>query len=706
MDAFSWLVALTLRCTVVLSVALGLGLLLRRSSAVARHRLLTLTAVSLLALPFLAWVLPSLELPLALPGLEPSSSAPVANSSTPAETMSVLGEPGPPAPGPESAHATAQDAAPRPGGVDYAAALAVGAGAAWLIGVAAALVYLGRALLRQRRLLGASRPLAAPSRAALEAARRTLGRARPVRLLTSDAIETPLTCGWPRPAVFLPPIAERWPEDRRRLVVQHELVHVMSGDGLRRLAWRLVGALYWFHPLARIAERQAGLVGEHACDETVVRLGTRPSVYARHLLEIAGALRGRPALFASALPMVERNQLERRLVMILDSRISIRNRGVAIACLAFVAATDLGVACAALARPQRVSGSATAGKPQKKAVPAQAADPARSAEAPGLDGLTGTMHDDDHTSYQQDLGGGRRLRARIDGPVLFDERTGAIRELPRGSMVLIETRGKRENSQRMLITEDEGEPRYEWWLNGSARPVDEDARAWLDEALATVASFRAIGELQGHVGSLQGQIGAIQGRIGALQGRIGAIQGEEGALQGKIGAIQGQEGALQGRIGAIQGEQGSLQGQIGSHQGAIGSLRAARGVATSDDLRKHLDREIQAHEAAIRKLEDEKDHGDLSRRLAEAEANLRAFQQISRGRIAEAEANLRAFQQSSRGKIADLERQIDAIHGEDGIAGLEKEIDGLHADERIDEIERRAAPRLDRLKALIDRLGR
>src|SRR5262245_54351221 len=606
MDAFSWLGAPTLRCTVVLSVALGLGLLLRRSSAVARHRLLTLTAVSLLALPFLAWVLPSLELPLALPGLEPSSSAPVANSSTPAETMSVLGEPGPPAPGPESAHATAQDAAPRPGGVDYAAALAVGAVAAWLIGVAAALVYLGRALLRERRLLAASRPLDGPWLETLEEARRTLGMVRPVRLLTSDAIETPLTCGWPRPAVFLPPIAERWPEDRRRLVVQHELVHVMSGDGLRRLAWRLVGALYWFHPLARIAERQAGLVGEHACDETVVRLGTRPSVYAHHLLEIAGALRGRPAPFASALPMVERNQLERRLVMILDSRISIRNRGVAIACLAFLAATDLSVACAALAGPQRAT------KPQKttiKAVPAQAANPARSSEAPSLDGFNGTMHDDDHTSYQQDLGGGRRLRARIDGPVLFDERTGAIRELPHGSMVLIETRGKKENSQRMLITEDEGEPRYEWWLNGSALPFDDDARAWLDEALATVASFRAIGELQGHVGSLQGQIGAIQGRIGALQGRIGAIQGEEGALQGKIGAIQGQEGALQGRIGAIQGEQGSLQGQIGSHQGAIGSLRAARGVATSDDLRKHLDREIQAHEAAIRKLEDEKDHG-------------------------------------------------------------------------------------------------
>src|SRR5262245_7524947 len=666
MDAFSWLVALTLRCTVVLSVALGLGLLLRRSSAVARHRLLTLTAVSLLALPFLAWVLPSLELPLALPGLEPSSSAPVANSSTPAETMSVLGEPGPPAPGPESAHATAQDAAPRPGGVDYAAALAVGAVAAWLLGVAAALVYLGRALLRERRLLAASRPLGGSWLGTLDEARLTLGMARPVRLLTSDSIETPLTCGWPRPAVFLPPIAEWWPEDRRRLVVQHELVHVVSGDGLRRLAWRLVGALYWFHPLARIAERQAGLVGEHACDETVVRLGTRPSVYARHLLEIAEALRGRPALFASALPMVERNQLERRLVMILDSRMSIRNRGVAIACLAFLAATDLSVACASLARPQRAAGSATASQQQKTR------DPARSAEASWLDGFHGTMREGDSTPFQHDFGDGRRLCARIYGSVVFDERTGAIRELPHGSSVRIETFGRQKSSQRMLITEEEGEPRYESWLNGRARAVDDDARAWLEEALAAVAAFRAIGEIQGHVGSLQGQIGRIQGQVGSLQGRIGAILGDEGSLQGKIGAILG--------------EHGGLQGQIGSHAGAIASLQAARGVARAD-LRKQLDSEIQAHEAAIERLEAEKDDGEFARRLAKAEAELRDFQH------------------SSRGMIAALERQIAALHSEDKIREVEQEIDGLHAEERVDEIERRLAPNLDRLKSLIDKLG-
>src|SRR5262245_28710379 len=81
------------------------------------------------------------------------------------------------------------------------------------------------------------------------------------------------------------------------------------GQAPARLAARAGAHRAWFHPLARITERQAGLVGEQA-DEAVVRLGTQPSLYARHLVEIEEALRGSPAVFASAMPMVERNQLE------------------------------------------------------------------------------------------------------------------------------------------------------------------------------------------------------------------------------------------------------------------------------------------------------------------------------------------------------------------------------------------------------------
>src|SRR5262245_26068466 len=682
-ETFVWLVALALRATVVLSAALGLAWLLRRSSAAARHRLLTLTAVGLLALPALAFVLPRLEVPIGLFGVESPSPGPFpAGKPRPRITVITVASSAAIRTAPAASRADAVAPAPVPGvpsqrEVSGRAAFGTAAVMVWLIGVVAALVGLGRALLREGRVLAASRSLSGRWLDTLDEVRRACAVARPVRLLVSDAIEAPLAGGWLQSAVILPAIADSWTADRRQLVLQHELVHVVRGDGLRRLAWRLVAALYWFHPLARIAERQARLIGEQACDEAVVGLGTQPPLYARHLVEIAEALRGSPAVFASALPMVERNQLERRVVMILDaSHSSRRGRGLAIASLAILAAT---LACAAAAAP---------------AAPAPAPQLVQEETTVGVASLDGSGDTDHHEeSFQHHFGDGNRLNARIVGHVLFDDRTGAIRELPRGSSVLIETRRLGKGSQRMRITEEQGEPRYEWWLDGDARPVYDDARAWLKEAFEVVAAFRAIGSIQGHVGSLQGEIGSIQGQIGALQGRIGAIQGEEGSLQGKIGAIQG--------------EQGSLQGQIGSHQGAISSLQSARGVASAD-LRKQLDREIQAHEAAIKKLEAEKNDGELARRLAEAEADLRAFQQSSRGRLAQAEADLRAFQQSSRGKIADLERQIDALRSRsDGEIGeLEKEIDDLHADESIDEIKRHVAPRVDRLKALIDELGR
>jgi predicted nucleic acid-binding Zn-ribbon protein len=287
------------------------------------------------------------------------------------------------------------------------------------------------------------------------------------------------------------------------------------------------------------------------------------------------------------------------------------------------------------------------------------------------DAESGTKKNEE-TSFQHDFGDGQRLRARVVGRVVFDDRTGEIRELPRGSSVLIETRERGKGAQRMLITEDQGAPRYEWRLNGDPRPLDADAHAWLKEALEAYVAIREIGSIQGHVGSLRGQIGSIQGQIGSLQGRIGSIQGEEGSLQGKIGSIQG--------------EQGSLQGAIGSHQGAIGNLQAARSSASAE-LKRMIDREIEQHEAAIRKLEAKLDDGTLAERLAAAEAELRAFQK------------------GARGKILEIERQIAAIRSENVIPQLEKEIENVRAEERIAEIERRVAPAIERLKALVRKLG-
>ena len=218
----------------------------------------------------------------------------------------------------------------------------------WLTGFLAALAGLARGLLREGRLRARSHPLGRRLARGRDARpQRALGVSRRVRLLTSDAVTTPLTSGWPSPAILLPRSAEAWPAERQCVVLQHEMAHVARGDAWRLLAWRLVAAGYWFHPLARLCERHARLAGEQACDEAVVGLGTRPSAYARHLIEIAESLRVEPQRFAGALPMVDRGQLERRLLMILDTRRPAQRGGaVALFCLAVLAALVVAVSAA------------------------------------------------------------------------------------------------------------------------------------------------------------------------------------------------------------------------------------------------------------------------------------------------------------------------------------------------------------------------
>jgi beta-lactamase regulating signal transducer with metallopeptidase domain len=686
MPTFDWLLPLTLRSTAVLGVALGLVTLLRRLPAVARHSVLTLTAASLLLLPALPGMLPRWELRLPAP-VALASRSPVVASFPEAVAPAARG-------GGLARVAEAWAPTPPPRAESVAISFGEAASGAWLLGALASLVGLFRALRRETRLVSEGRPLVGPWSETLAEVGRSLGLSRPVRLLTCTGVETPVTGGFRRPVVLLPPEAASWSEEKRRVVLQHELVHVLRGDALRRLAWRVVVALYWFHPLARVAGRKASLVGEHACDERVLDLGTRPSAYARHLLDIAESLGAEPQWLANALPMVDRTQLERRLFMILDPhRSSGRGRALAAACVALLAAT---VAAAGAARPAQAvappsqpgpAAPATAPRPSQPVQPAGPARPAKGATPaePGTacagdrgGSFSGTFTEGSSSSewnterggdfdLQQSLGSGQRLCARVHGPVRFDERTGAIVEMPAGSSVAIETRG-RSRTRRVLVTPDPGGPRYEWWLDGAPLAADDAARAWLADALEVLAGSRAIGSIQGQVGSLQGEIGSIQGEVGSLQGKIGSVQGDIGSLQGKVGSIQGEEG--------------SLQGQIGSHQGAIGGLEADLAQASGAE-RARIDGQIATHQAEIRKLEAELSSGQLARRLAEAEAELRAAEE------------------KGRRDIAALERRIEDVHADARISGLEQKIEALHAEDRIAQIERRTRPALERLKAAL-----
>jgi len=87
-------------------------------------------------------------------------------------------------------------------------------------------------LARLRRISALAKPLLEESwmRTALELSK-SFKIARPVRLrLCDDPAAMPLTWGFLQPLVVLPSAAADWQEERRRIVLSHELAHIARND--------------------------------------------------------------------------------------------------------------------------------------------------------------------------------------------------------------------------------------------------------------------------------------------------------------------------------------------------------------------------------------------------------------------------------------------------------------------------------------------
>jgi beta-lactamase regulating signal transducer with metallopeptidase domain len=335
---------LLLKVTVLLGAAALGAWALRWTSAAVRHALWSATFVSVLTLPLLSWTAPTIGIPVAtqdaLPAPMDAEPEPTASldavqrfgeqpihpaavqtrTSTVASPVPVVAPAGRAEIPVASARATARWW-PR-------AAVADVAFAVWLTGFLAALTAIVVSLVRVRRIAAAADDVVdADWREALVRVSAAFGR-RPARLVVSQSVAVPMAGGVWRPTIFLPPAARDWPADHRDVVLAHETAHLASWDPLRHLVARLALAVYWFHPLAWLAARQANAACEQACDQTVVSCGVRPSTYARVLLALAksAARRGRPL---AALPIVSRSWFERRLMAILDDEPRRPRRGLA-----------------------------------------------------------------------------------------------------------------------------------------------------------------------------------------------------------------------------------------------------------------------------------------------------------------------------------------------------------------------------------------
>jgi beta-lactamase regulating signal transducer with metallopeptidase domain len=321
------------KVSVLLLLVLAAATGLRRASAATRHFLWTAALSAALVLPLLSLAIPwRLTVPvprnvgvewLALPGGEPAGARPsppiggrpLAPDATPVRVESPVGETG-----------ASEQLFPVRQIIRNVGLLPI-LGAAWLAGALAVLLRmaLGWAVVERVKRRGTSLLVNDGWRAGLESVARRLGVGRPVRLVSHQRTRIPFTTGLFPPVIVLPAEAESWTADRRAAVLLHEMAHLRRADLVPHLIAQVATALYWFNPLVWMAGRRLRAESERACDDLVLGLGTRPSQYARHLLEIvAGA--GRSFSPAIAMPMAQRSDFEGRVLAILEAGASRHGR--------------------------------------------------------------------------------------------------------------------------------------------------------------------------------------------------------------------------------------------------------------------------------------------------------------------------------------------------------------------------------------------
>lgn len=120
-----------------------------------------------------------------------------------------------------------------------------------------------------------------------------LGIWQRVPLISTRSVGTPATLGIFKPSVYIPEQAIHWPRERLKLVLLHELAHVIRKDSASRLVGGIACSVYWFNPLVWLIVRNMLREQEFACDGFAVRHGIKPSFFASNLIVMAGkSIRG------------------------------------------------------------------------------------------------------------------------------------------------------------------------------------------------------------------------------------------------------------------------------------------------------------------------------------------------------------------------------------------------------------------------------
>jgi uncharacterized protein (TIGR03435 family) len=287
------------KATLIAILGLMGACLTRRSPAAARHAVLAASLAVLLALPIASILIKPVRIALpastqewAPPSLFPTS----VDAAQPATAM--------------DGSVVVASVTQRWRGLSLSAVLL----AVWIAGTAFFLLRMIFGLHQVRALRRFGLPWrdgqSIVNRLALDA-----GIHRRVEVLLHESLPAPVTCGFVRPAIVLPPDTQAWEaEDLNRAIV-HELEHVRRFDWTSHCLARIARAVYWFHPLVWVAWRQFALEAERSCDDAVLARSDA-TAYADQLVGLARRLSA--AQKSPALAMANRSDLSARVGSVLE----------------------------------------------------------------------------------------------------------------------------------------------------------------------------------------------------------------------------------------------------------------------------------------------------------------------------------------------------------------------------------------------------
>ena len=118
---------------------------------------------------------------------------------------------------------------------------------------------------------------------------------RPIRLVRSSEVTVPIMIGGFRPVILLPEALMTTASSQiRDAVLLHELTHLRRGDYGWNLVLQLVRVVYWPHPLVWLEGRLIASVREDACDGLCIHWLGGAAGYCATLLDVARGMVRRP----------------------------------------------------------------------------------------------------------------------------------------------------------------------------------------------------------------------------------------------------------------------------------------------------------------------------------------------------------------------------------------------------------------------------